>query len=207
MNTKHDGRTCLTIHQPWAWLIVHGLKDVENRTWRTPYRGPLYIHAGKKLDETAREFVRLQFPEIQLPPDEDLKRGGIIGRVNLKECVTGHPSKWARPCAWHWTLSDPQPLPLEPMRGALGLFLAGNQKRVVELPAGFIMRTRRNPGGYGFDCTLYRGHEIRSAVEEGTYHGEKRELAVAKAIARAHYLNSLPGLESLTQSCTCENHQ
>ena len=31
----------LTIKQPWASLIVHGIKDIENRTWRTDYRGPL----------------------------------------------------------------------------------------------------------------------------------------------------------------------
>lgn len=31
----------LTIKQPWASLIVHGIKDIENRTWRTDYRGPV----------------------------------------------------------------------------------------------------------------------------------------------------------------------
>jgi hypothetical protein len=36
----------LTIRQPWAWLIVHGHKDLENRTWCTSYRGPLLIHAA-----------------------------------------------------------------------------------------------------------------------------------------------------------------
>ena len=37
----------LTIHQPWAWAIMAGIKRVENRTWRTSHRGPLVIHAGK----------------------------------------------------------------------------------------------------------------------------------------------------------------
>ena len=37
---------CLSILQPWAWAIIHGGKDVENRTWRTAYRGPLLIHAS-----------------------------------------------------------------------------------------------------------------------------------------------------------------
>ncbi len=37
----------LTISQPFADLIALGLKWVENRTWRTSYRGPLAIHAGK----------------------------------------------------------------------------------------------------------------------------------------------------------------
>jgi len=36
----------LTISQPWASLIASGEKFVENRTWRTNYRGTLAIHAG-----------------------------------------------------------------------------------------------------------------------------------------------------------------
>ena len=31
----------LSIQQPWAWLIAHGKKDVENRTWATAFRGGL----------------------------------------------------------------------------------------------------------------------------------------------------------------------
>lgn len=29
----------LSIRQPWAWLIVNGYKDIENRTWPTHFRG------------------------------------------------------------------------------------------------------------------------------------------------------------------------
>ena len=35
----------LVVRQPWAWLIVNGYKDIENRSWRTRYRGALLIHA------------------------------------------------------------------------------------------------------------------------------------------------------------------
>ncbi len=207
MNTKHDGRTCLSIQQPWAWLIVNGYKDIENRTWRTPYRGPLYIHAGRKFDEDAIAFIAHQFPHIQLPARADFKFGGIIGKATLRACTSGdNPSKWARPCCWHWKLTDAEPITFEPMRGRLGLFRAGDAARVVELPEGFILRTRKNPGGYGFDATLYRGTELHTATEEGTYHAEKREEAVSKAIARAHHLHALPGLETLTAPCHCTEH-
>ena len=38
----------LSVRQPWAWCIVGPpRKDIENRTWRSGYKGPLYIHAGK----------------------------------------------------------------------------------------------------------------------------------------------------------------
>jgi len=36
----------VTIYQPYAELIARGEKRVENRSWRTDYRGPLAIHAG-----------------------------------------------------------------------------------------------------------------------------------------------------------------
>jgi hypothetical protein len=33
------------VHQPWAWLIVNGVKDIENRSRRTHYRGPWPSHS------------------------------------------------------------------------------------------------------------------------------------------------------------------
>ncbi len=47
----------LSIMQPWAWLIVNGHKDIENRNWPTRFRGPVYIHAGKKIDGDAASDV------------------------------------------------------------------------------------------------------------------------------------------------------
>ena len=39
----------IVIRQPWAWLIVNGYKDVENRTWVTRYRGMLLIQASARF--------------------------------------------------------------------------------------------------------------------------------------------------------------
>lgn len=43
----------LTVQQPWAWAIVYGGKDVENRTRNIAgaYRGPLAIHAGLRWSD------------------------------------------------------------------------------------------------------------------------------------------------------------
>ena len=41
----------ISIKQPWAALLVVGLKTVEVRTWPTRRRGPVFIHAGKLADE------------------------------------------------------------------------------------------------------------------------------------------------------------
>ena len=40
----------LTIRQPWAWAIIYGGKDVENRSWLTKHRGPLLVHAGSAFE-------------------------------------------------------------------------------------------------------------------------------------------------------------
>ncbi|CAK91611.1 unnamed protein product (macronuclear) [Paramecium tetraurelia] len=47
-----DGIGCLSMHQPWAQLVVEGFKRIEGRMWGTNYKGPLWIHAGAKQPET-----------------------------------------------------------------------------------------------------------------------------------------------------------
>ena len=41
----------ISIKQPWASLIAHGIKDIENRSCRTNYRGRVLIHAGVSKKE------------------------------------------------------------------------------------------------------------------------------------------------------------
>lgn len=64
----------LTIHQPYAHLIVTGEKRVENRTWATKHRGPLLIHAGK-----SREWLGCEDPASYV-------MGAIVGVVDLIDC-------------------------------------------------------------------------------------------------------------------------
>lgn len=83
---------CLSIRQPWAWLIIHSHKDIENRTWGSSYRGPLLIHAGKGMTRQeyadARDFMNdIRIPTIRLPAYEELARGGIVGTATLVDCV------------------------------------------------------------------------------------------------------------------------
>ncbi|GAB36461.1 ASCH domain-containing protein [Gordonia otitidis] len=112
-----------TVHQPYAWSIVHGTKNVENRTRNIAgqYRGLVAIHAGKTFDPTALDFVRDQGDH---PPTEPaLLRGHIIGVVELVDVTHHHPSSWALPDHLHLVLVNPRPLPTPlPYRGALGLW-------------------------------------------------------------------------------------
>lgn len=50
----------LTVRQPWAWAIIHGGKDVENRPRNIAggYRGPVAIHAGRTYDKGSHERSR-----------------------------------------------------------------------------------------------------------------------------------------------------
>lgn len=112
----------IVIRQPWAWLIVEGFKDIENRSWATRYRGPLLIQASagfpskRDLDEF-RRFARRR--GVVLP--EAFQTGGIIGMVQLADCVTHSRSKWFEgPVGW--VLSKPKKLPFMPLKGQLGLF-------------------------------------------------------------------------------------
>lgn len=111
----------LSIRQPWAWLVVQGIKPVENRTWATKERGELLIHAGLQFDAEGLQSVLAAFPELaaRLPRQYDL--GGIVGAATLADCVTQHPSRWfVGPHGL--VLRDARPLPFRPWRGQLGFF-------------------------------------------------------------------------------------
>ena len=109
----------LSIRQPWAWLIVHGGKDIENRTWATKYRGPVLIHTGKKINVEAHN--RLVAEGIGLPPIEDLETGGIIGRCNIADCVTQSESKWFGG-PFGFVLENQQPMKFRLYKGKLYFF-------------------------------------------------------------------------------------
>lgn len=120
----------ISIRQPWASLIIAGIKDLENRTWATSHRGPILIHAAAKM--TAHEyrdafaFISQRLGETAarriIPARFNLPMGGIIGSANITAVVTASKSKWfTGPVAW--VMTDVQPVPFLPCKGALGIFL------------------------------------------------------------------------------------
>lgn len=121
----YEDMKCLSIRQPWAWLIVTGIKDIENRTWNTPYRGPLLIHAGQSLAPGFREIcAAIEDMGIALP--DQWERGAIVGKVDLVDVLT--QKRWFRD-AWFdgpygFVLSNAQPLPPMPAKGQLNLYTA-----------------------------------------------------------------------------------
>lgn len=74
----------LSLIQPWATLICEGQKVIETRSWKTSYRGELYIHASAKKinmhDEHTKEL-------LSLIPNTDMNYGHIICKCKLVDCV------------------------------------------------------------------------------------------------------------------------
>lgn len=119
---------CLSVRQPWAWAIFNAGKDVENRSQRTNYRGPLVIQASAyhKWHEIAQDLVvvALRTGNWDMPERHVLERtlGCVVGVVDLVDCVRGHSSPWALKDQWHWLLANPRRVRLVPLKGQLGLF-------------------------------------------------------------------------------------
>jgi len=115
----------LSIRQPWAWMILHAGKDIENRDWPTKVRGRFLIHAsnGMTKDEyrNGQDTLANVDPLRLLPPFDSLARGGIVGSVELVDCVTESESEWF--FGPHgFLLRDPKPMQFEPCKGRLGFF-------------------------------------------------------------------------------------
>jgi len=88
----------ISIKQPYASLIAYGIKDIENRTWKTNFRGRIYIHASGKSAGDIRNIL-IQEQEMLLPNyaylAENYPTSAIIGEVDIVDCVINHPSIWA----------------------------------------------------------------------------------------------------------------
>lgn len=111
----------ISIRQPWAWAILHAGKNVENRTWSTKYRGPLVIHARKGYDRDGEIYLR-EVMGLDVPAD--LPRGGIVGMVEVMDCVTAPDQVWGS-SEWFsgpygWVFGSAMPLSFAPYRGKLG---------------------------------------------------------------------------------------
>lgn len=71
----------LSIKEPWASLIMNGTKKIETRSWKTKYRGEIYIHASLSK-------AKITKPEVyELIKDINFKCGYIICKCNLVDCI------------------------------------------------------------------------------------------------------------------------
>lgn len=122
----------LSVRQPYASLLVNGIKDVENRSRRTNYRGTVLIHAGAKVHDvvsflkTRHEFtveeiaMMTQMNEVE----ENDFFGCIVGSVEIVDCVQDSTSEWAERGQWHWVCRNAKVFaqPIRNVKGRLGLW-------------------------------------------------------------------------------------
>lgn len=134
----------LTIKQPWATLVALGVKDIENRTWKTNYRGRIYIHSAAKpsFNSLVSNLTKDQIDQIVNTPirldasDEYYTKSAIIGEVDIVDCVVNHSSIWAEKTdilygaytvgkpIYNWVLANPvfYEEPILNVKGALSFW-------------------------------------------------------------------------------------
>ena len=115
----------ITIKQPWASLIVHGIKDIENRSWSTKFRGRVLIHATAKgekrswgsLSDIQSSKLLQSGSSLNKTSFSNLPTGSIIGSIEIVDCIMNHPSVWADKGVYNWVLANPilfpEPIPVK----------------------------------------------------------------------------------------------
>lgn len=87
-----DDGWCLSMHQPWASLLIKGIKRVEGRTWYSSHRGRLWIAAAGKRP-TPQEIsqveasYRTMYKRVPEFPKE-YPTGCLLGCVNMADCLS-----------------------------------------------------------------------------------------------------------------------
>jgi len=74
----------ISVLEPWASLIKEEVKYIETRSWKTKYRGELYIHASKR-NLTKKDIINYK-DQLSLLKVIDFKYGHIIAKCNLIDC-------------------------------------------------------------------------------------------------------------------------
>lgn len=132
---------CISLKQPWAQLVVLGLKTFETRSWRARYKGRLAIQASKTVEAFSKQLLdhepfRSALAAHGFDAWEKLPRQAILGTVELVDYCEAeqllHEHKVSdadrafgdfRPGRWGWLLRNPRRLPVPiPCRGKLSLF-------------------------------------------------------------------------------------
>lgn len=138
----------LSVKNPWAHLIVEGIKDVENRNWQTLHRGKVLIHASKKWDVLGmkcsdffcwyNDWQKMSALRAYQYDVKHIPCGCIIGHVEVCDIVKddgGDFSEWKIPGQYHWILRNAV-IYEKPtfVAGALGLWDFEESKLVSDNP-------------------------------------------------------------------------
>lgn len=112
----------ISVKQPWAFAIMRLNKNIENRSWKTKIRERVYIQASMSPpDINAPVEVLEAFLAAVKDNDECAKYGGLIGSVEIIDCVSKSDSKWFQG-KYGFVLKDPAPIKFIKCKGKLNFF-------------------------------------------------------------------------------------
>lgn len=74
----------ISLREPWASLVSEKVKCIETRSWRTKYRGELYIHASKR--KLTKKDLLILNEQLNLLNNKNFKYGFIIAKCKLVDC-------------------------------------------------------------------------------------------------------------------------
>ena len=84
----------ISLKPPWPWLVLDGFKDIENRRWRTKFRGQILIHCSRNYDHEGHALIRQMGYGENLRAVDPKLFGSLLGIVTITDCVTESDSRW-----------------------------------------------------------------------------------------------------------------
>ena len=160
-------RYALSLKQPWAALLAHGLKTIEVRRWPTARRGLILIHAARVPDERSEAWAHVP-PELR---ESARCLGGIIGEGELTDCREyttldsfvadgkrhlNEPSWYKGPKLYGFTFRNLKVLPFRPYSGWMRFFEVEDE-RLQDMPkrAGKTQRRVHRNQEFGSERGLF----------------------------------------------------
>ncbi|MEM4252095.1 MAG: ASCH domain-containing protein [Candidatus Nitrosotenuis sp.] len=84
---------CLSVSQPFAYLIISGKKKIELRSWNTNFRGDILIHAPLKIRKSDCRRLHVE---------GNLVTGAIVGKATLHDVKKyGTKREWIDDVRYH----------------------------------------------------------------------------------------------------------
>lgn len=136
----------LSLTEPYATLIKENIKKIETRSWKTNYRGEIYIHAS--ITSVSKD-VKNNSKLMNLVNNINLNFGNIICKCNLVDCIymdedfvekikQDNPIDYIcgeyKVGRYAWILEDIEPLKeVIPSRGELGIWNYYSEKEIINI--------------------------------------------------------------------------
>lgn len=115
----------ITVQQPWAGLLVLGIKRYETRSWNTKHRGRIAIHSsakvtaeGKQLMDELCEMFPDRFFEGSRAYEMCTSTGHVLGLVKIEDTYSTNVTKPKNPGElmlgdyspgrWFWWCREPE---------------------------------------------------------------------------------------------------